>query len=70
MYMLRMESACETIAKLKKAINIARLKNTALGLRHRCKTVANIETLKVGSGGLKKQIQAVKYLYFCLVINC
>ena len=56
MYMSKMESASETIAELKKAINIARLKNTALGLRHRCKTIANIETLKVGSGGLKKRI--------------
>ena len=69
MYHSKMESANGTIVELEKAIKNARLKSTTLGLRHRCKTVANIETLKTGGGGLKKCIRAVRYVYIFGLIS-
>ena len=63
MYLFKLESANGTIVELEKAIKNARLKSTTLGLRHRCKNVANIETLKIGGGGLKNHIWAVRFVY-------
>ena len=51
----------DTIADLEKKVKESRLKNTGLGWRQRTRTLSNIETLKLGSGGLKKRIHAIRY---------
>lgn len=58
--MEKVTSSKVTIEELEKQVKKTRIKNTALGWRQRCKTISNIETLKVGSGGLKKRIRAVR----------
>ena len=50
----------ETIALLKKQRDEARMKQTTLGLRKRQYKLRNIQDLKVGCGGIKKRVQAVK----------
>lgn len=61
-YVDKLKSANATIAYLERDIKAARLKSTTLGLRQRCKSVSNIETLRIGGGGLKKRIRAVRYV--------
>ncbi|KAI5074717.1 hypothetical protein GOP47_0010678 [Adiantum capillus-veneris] len=53
-------SSKETIVELEKEVRRTRIKTTPLGLHQRCRSVSNIETLKVGSGGLKQRIQAIR----------
>ena len=52
----KVASLNETIQILEKDLKISRSKKTGLGWRQRTKSLANIETLKLGSGGLKKRI--------------
>lgn len=56
----KVASQNETIKELEKSLEQARKKQTTLGLRQRWRTPSNIETLKVGSGGVKRRIRAVK----------
>lgn len=48
------------ISLLKKQVNGYRQKETTLGVRARKRKLRNVEELKLGSGGLKKRIQAIK----------
>lgn len=57
----KISSLRENIAELEKELKKSRIKNTSLGFRQRCRNISNIETLKVGSGGLKRRIHAVRY---------
>lgn len=50
----------DTIEELEKKIDILRMKETALGLRKRKQKLSNIEKMKLGSGGMKKRVQAVR----------
>ena len=56
----KLTSLNETIKLLEKDLKVSRTKNTGLGWRQRTKTLANIETLKLGNGGLKKRIRAIR----------
>ena len=68
-YIDKLKSANGTIANLERDIKTARLKNTTLGLRQRCKSVSNIETLRIGGGGLKKRIRAVRYVFIIILVK-
>ena len=68
-YIDKLKSASGTIADVERDIKYARLKNTTLGLRQRCKSVSNIETLEIGGGGLKKQIRAIRYVSIIILIK-
>ncbi|MCO5607532.1 hypothetical protein L7F22_061729 [Adiantum nelumboides] len=52
----------ETIQGLEKKITSLREKDTVLGSRKRKRDLCNIENMKIGSGGLKKRIQALRSL--------
>lgn len=56
-----MEQKSKTLIDLQTKIRKIRSKKTKLGWRERKKVVNNIETLKIGSGGLKRRIRAVRY---------
>ena len=56
----RVVSLKNTIADLEKELKISRLKRNGLGWKQRNRPVSNIETLKHGSGGLKKRIRAIR----------
>lgn len=61
----------ETIAGLEKQRDDLRLKQTSLGLHKREKKLQKYEEMKLGGGGIKKRIHAIRYLisllmYFCL----
>ena len=58
--MEKVTSSKETIAEPEKQLKKTRIKNTALGWRQRSRTISTIETLKIGSGGLKKRIRAIR----------
>ena len=65
----KLDSLRETRTELEKELKRSRIKNTPLGLRQRCRNISNIETLKVGSGGLKRRIHAIRYslMFFFLL---
>ncbi|MCO5552125.1 hypothetical protein L7F22_005635 [Adiantum nelumboides] len=52
----------ETIQGLEKKITSLREKDTMLGSRKRKRDLCNIENMKIGSGGLKKRIRALRSL--------
>ena len=58
--MEKVVSLNSTVEDLQKQLKRSRIKNTPLGWRQREKSISNIETLKLGSGGLKKRIRAVR----------
>ena len=60
--MEKVASLNNTVEDLQKELKRSRMKNTPLGWRQRAKSISNIETLKLGSGGMKKRIRAVRYL--------
>ncbi|MCO5564791.1 hypothetical protein L7F22_018459, partial [Adiantum nelumboides] len=52
----------ETIQGLEKKITSLQEKDTMLGSRKRKRDLCNVENMKIGNGGLKKQIQALRSL--------
>ena len=56
----RLKANKETIEDLERKIDTLRRKETALGPRKRKRKLSNIEEMKVGSGGMKKRVQAVR----------
>ena len=58
--MEKVVSLTSSVEDLQKQLKRSRMKNTPLGWRQREKSISNIETLKLGSGGLKKRIRAVR----------
>ncbi len=56
----KISSNRETIQSLEKEIRGLREKDTLLGRRKRKRELGNIETLKIGSGGMKKRIRALR----------
>ena len=56
----RISSDKETILGLEKQKEELRFKQTALGLRKREKKLQKYEQMKLGGGGIKKRIHAIK----------
>ena len=50
----------ENVQYLTKKINTMRQKDTELGTRKRKRKLSNLHQLKLGSGGVKKRIHAVR----------
>lgn len=50
----------QEINKLQKQVEQYRMKKTSIGPRQRKRKLRNVEDLKVGSGGLKKRIKAIR----------
>lgn len=59
-YAQKLKANKETIEDLERKIDTLRRKETALGPRKRKRKLSNIEEMKVGSGGMKKRVQAVR----------
>ncbi len=66
----------QEITWLNQQLQILRQKQTVLGPRQRRRKLKNIEDLKVGSGGIKKRIRAVRlissfmiFLYYVSMLN-
>ena len=57
----KLEEQGKQIAALQKQLEIYREKETTIGRRKRKRKLKNVEELKVGSGGLKKRIKAIRY---------
>ena len=57
----KLEEQGRQIETLTKQINTYREKETCIGPRKRKRKLKNVEELKVGSGGLKKRIKAIRY---------
>ena len=57
----KLEEQGRQIETLTKQINTYREKETCIGPRKRKRKLKNVEELKVGSGGLKKRIKALRY---------
>ena len=55
-----LRSSEETVQELAKKIDAMRQKDTELGPRRRKRKLSNIHQLKLGSGGVKKRIHAVR----------
>lgn len=56
----QLEESKEKIKNLQKQLNVARRKQTKLGIRERERRLKNIENLKRGGGGCSKRISAVR----------
>ena len=56
----KISSSKETIQSLEKEIRVLREKDTLLGRRKKKRELGNIETLKIGKGGMKKCIRALR----------
>ena len=56
----QLEDNKEKIKNLQKQLNVARRKQTKLGMRERERRLKNIENLKHGGGGCSKRISAVR----------
>ena len=54
----------QEIEWLNKQLQVLRQKQTVLGPRQRRRKLKNIEDLKVGSGGIKKRIRAIRSVHF------
>ena len=50
------------LCKLREQLKRLREKETSIGPRQRKKKLKNLEFMKLGSGGLKKRIQAMRYV--------
>lgn len=57
----RLKSHEETIKELEKTVDRMRQKDTQLGLRRRKRKLTNIQQIKLGSGGAKKRIHAIRF---------
>ena len=57
-----LEEKEEELNKLKQQLRKLREKEKSIGPRQRKKKLKNVEFMKLGSGGLKKRIQAMRYV--------
>lgn len=62
-YITRARSCEESIKELEKKLDTLRQKDTELGPRRRKRKLSNLHQLKLGSGGVKKRIHAVRLLF-------
>lgn len=60
LYAQKLMTNKETFQDLEKKIDDLRTKDTSLGLRKRKRRLCNIEKMKLGSGGMKKRVNAVR----------
>lgn len=58
---LELQKRDQSICNLETKVKELRKKKTKLGERERDRKISNVETLKCGSGGLKRRIRAARY---------